>query len=189
VYSASNTESEGGTLLEHNSDLDRMDEEEERMTRKNKKKRETGGKKWGPVVERRSKRHVEDGRTVLEKAQDAKRKWNEKTNAGITKSEPNLVTCDDLHSSALFFGIVNKDGNPVNSRVIKEIEYTEIDRNRIYSNNCSHELCNKQKEGNDCEKQGAATDNTGDAVEFESIKNRVESSVISGRVCCRNKRK
>jgi hypothetical protein len=40
VYSASNTESEGGTLLEHNSDLDRM-EEEERMTRQNKKKRET----------------------------------------------------------------------------------------------------------------------------------------------------
>jgi hypothetical protein len=35
-------------------------------------------KQWGPIVaERRSKRHVEDGRTMLEKSQDAKRKWNE----------------------------------------------------------------------------------------------------------------
>jgi hypothetical protein len=99
-----------------------------------------------------------------------------------------LVTYDDLHSSALFFGIVNKDGNPVNNRVIKEIENSEIDRNKIYSNNCSHELCNR-KEGNDCGKQGANSDNTRDAMDFEKIKDMVESSVISGRVGCRNKRK
>jgi hypothetical protein len=189
VYSMSNTESEGGTVLEQNRELDRREEEDGGMTRQIKKDQGAGEKKWGPVVvERRSKRHVEDGKTVLEKAQDTKRKWNEGARTGITKPKHNLVTYDDLRSSALFFGIVHKDGNPVNNRVIKEIEKSEIDRNRVYSDSCSHELCIGEKEDGFCGTQESEPDNTGDAVDFERIKNRVESSVISGRIGCRSKR-
>jgi hypothetical protein len=88
----------------------------------------------------------------------------------------------------LFFGIVHKDGNPVNNRVIKEIEKSEIGRNRVYSDSCSHELCIGGEEDGFCGIQGSESDNTGDAVDFERIKDRVESSVISGRVGCRSKR-
>ena len=58
----------------------------------------------GPnVTLRRSSRNADDGRTILDKAQEFKRKWNLESNAGINAKAQNHV------SKALLVGV---DGNP-----------------------------------------------------------------------------
>jgi hypothetical protein len=106
-----------------------------------------GLNKWGPViVERRSKRYVEDGRTILEKAQEVKRKWLDVAAGGKTKQKPIHVNFNDLSSSASVIGIVDKDGYPVSDRVIREIEELESRRSKTYSDGCEHDFCVLRKD-------------------------------------------
>lgn len=52
-----------------------------------KGKRAVKKQQWGPVILlRRSSRNIDDGRTMMEKAQEAKRKWNMEENASNKKT-------------------------------------------------------------------------------------------------------
>jgi hypothetical protein len=118
------------------STADRMDNTLQEQAETNSKKQEqakTGGKaikkKWGPIiVERRSNRYVEDGKTVLEKAQEVKRKWDEEDIIGKIKQKPLHISFDDLNNVVVVIGIVDKDGNPISSKVVREIEALEEEK-------------------------------------------------------------
>jgi hypothetical protein len=100
---ASDAQSEKYDLL-----ADTADPKTEEDRQVNKKK------EWGPiVVQRRSKRDLGGEKTILEKAQDIKRKWNEVPLKGMTKQTPLHITSDDLSRMAFVTGLVNRDGNPV----------------------------------------------------------------------------
>jgi hypothetical protein len=73
------------------------------------------GKKnqWGPnVTLRRSSRNADDGRTILDKAQEFKRKWNLESNAGINAKAQNHVSKALLVFVAKDLNAVGVDGNP-----------------------------------------------------------------------------
>lgn len=73
------------------------------------------GKKnqWGPnVTLRRSSRNADDGRTILDKAQEFKRKWNLESNAGINAKAQNHVSKALLVSVAKDLNVLGVDGNP-----------------------------------------------------------------------------
>jgi hypothetical protein len=83
-----------------------------KRTHKNKKKAPEKNN-WGPIeVERIRKRGSNDGRTILEKAQDIKRKWCEGEDKGI-KPKTLSVSCSELIHTANVVGISRKDGSPV----------------------------------------------------------------------------
>lgn len=73
------------------------------------------------MVERKSKRQVEDGRSILEKAHDTKRKWNEAIPAGKNKHKPSHISFCDLSTTASVMGLVGKDGNPISNDLVRKI--------------------------------------------------------------------
>ena len=94
-------------------------------------------KKWGPIeAERKSKRGTNDGRSVLEKAQDAKRRWSE----GITKGKPSKpppISKPEILCNAKAIGISGKDGSPVNDSCISDILAIESNRGICFSDSCN----------------------------------------------------
>lgn len=72
-----------------------------------------GKKVWGPdIPTRRSKRGTDDGRTMLEKAQDLKRKHALEVKGGMKQTSKPISIKDSLITIAAEFGIISKDGNP-----------------------------------------------------------------------------
>lgn len=67
---------------------------------------------------------MDDGRPVLDKAQEFKRKWNLEDNAGKKKSTVNITT-HRLTDIAKEFGITLEDGNV---ELVKQL--IKIDRDR-----------------------------------------------------------
>jgi uncharacterized protein (UPF0548 family) len=95
---------------------------------------------WGPVIPlRRSTRHVDNGKDVLENAQDFKRKWNLEDNAGINKKSSKTLAISEnlLLSVAKDIGIGIEDGNPILQKMV------ELDSNRVIymEAKCSHQDC------------------------------------------------
>jgi hypothetical protein len=94
--------------------------------------------KWGPVVvERRSKRQGGDNMTIIEKAQETKRKWNDDKTSDMTALKPLHVTLDDLRRIAKVTGIVTKDGNPINDTLVSNLVEKESERHKVYQDGCS----------------------------------------------------
>jgi hypothetical protein len=96
---------EGSKITLMTRDNRNQDQEQiEQRKGKGKKKNQ-----WGPTIPlRRSSRHTKDERLMMEKAQDAKRKWNldDKTGKNTNISKPLLINV------AKEIGLVNLDGNP-----------------------------------------------------------------------------
>jgi hypothetical protein len=86
--------------------------------------------RWGPVVvERRSQRLGKDPRTMMEKAQEAKRKWNEEAPTGKNKHLPVHIIADEFKNVATAIGTIEKDGNPVSDRIAKDLAEKEKNKN------------------------------------------------------------
>ena len=101
------------------------------------KKKRVEKKKYGPIeVERRSTRGNNDGRSVLEKAQEIKRKWYEGDGKG-TKPTPTSISSSDLSNVANAIGISNKDGSPVRDTHVAHFESEELCRGICFSESCS----------------------------------------------------
>ena len=90
----------------------------------------------GPnVTLRRSSRNADDGRTILDKAQEFKRKWNLESNAGINAKAQNHVSKALLISVAKDLDVVGVDGNPqVLDRMIALDRQRSLD-NHLGNNN------------------------------------------------------
>ena len=101
------------------------------------KKKRVEKKKYGPIeVERRSTRGNNDGRSVLEKAQEIKRKWYEGDAKG-TKPTHTSISSSDLSNVANAIGIYNKDGSPVRETHVTQIELEEKSRGICFSDSCN----------------------------------------------------
>jgi hypothetical protein len=98
---------------------------------------------WGPIVAQgRSQRHLRDGRTILEKAQEARRKWNEEVNKGKTSSSGMHISSCDLKIVVDAIGIVNLDGNPISANLTRRLENDEEERNSKFSSKFKSHMCN-----------------------------------------------
>lgn len=85
---------------------------------------------WGPSVPlRRSSRLVDDGRIMMDKAQDSKRKWNLDDNPGINSKSQSYVSVVLLQSVAKDIGIAGLDGNP---KVLDNMISLDNQRNSAY---------------------------------------------------------
>lgn len=95
-------------------------------------------KQWGPILPlRRSSRHVDGGRSMLDKAQDVKRKWNLEDNQG-NKITSNNVSTDLLLSIAKDIGVVLQNGNSDLMQQMIEIDNT---RSKASILECKHDSC------------------------------------------------
>jgi hypothetical protein len=102
----------------------------------------TKKQQWGPVVvKEKSRRQAEDGRTIMEKAQDIKRKWNEAETTGKIKQKHLHVSASDLSNLASAIDVVSKDGHPVSSMLINEIESVESRKSKKHEESCDKSSC------------------------------------------------
>jgi hypothetical protein len=152
-----------------------LEEDKSRANRKNRTRKE---KEWGPVVvQRRSKRLAGDSKTVIEKAQEVKRKWNEDPSTGMTTSKSYQINFDDLKLSAVVVGIVGKDGNPIKDAIINDMVAVEEKRALSYMSKCDHESCRAVDENPRSCVQGSAigdsVNNSSDIVGCNFTKSRV----------------
>jgi hypothetical protein len=93
-------------------------------------------KHWGPVkATRRSERNEGDTRTMLTRAQEAKRKWQQEPPKGNKLITNPLISTNELLHSASVFGIVGQDGNPVSKEIIERVELIEKSRDDIFVEN------------------------------------------------------
>jgi hypothetical protein len=93
-------------------------------------------KHWGPVkATRRSERNEGDTRTMLTRAQEAKRKWQQEPLKGNKLITNPLISTNELLHSASVFGIVGQDGNPVSKEIIERVELIEKSRDDIFVEN------------------------------------------------------
>lgn len=84
-------------------DVDKLCEIEDQAKAKRSKQ-----KQWGPILPlRRSSKNLDTGKTMLEKAQEAKRKWNLENKAGNTKISKTLLV-----NVANEIDVEILDGNP-----------------------------------------------------------------------------
>jgi hypothetical protein len=91
---------------------------------------------WGPVIPlRRSARHAEDGRIMMEKAQEAKRKWNLDDKTGNKK--PTNLSKNHLLSIAKEISLVGMDENPNLVDDMLDLDSSRTAASRI---NCSLKL-------------------------------------------------
>jgi hypothetical protein len=158
---------------------------EEDKSRANKKNRTRKEKEWGPiVVERRSKILVGDSKTVIEKAQEVKRKWNEEPSAGMTISKANQINFDDLKLSAVVVGIAGKDGNPVKDAIINDLVAVEEKRALSYMSKRNHESCRAVDENPKSCEQGSAIEDP-----VNSSSDTVGCNFTKSRVSHRSKNK
>jgi len=92
--------------------------------------------KWGLVVPlRRSSRNVDDGRTMMDKAQEAKRKWNLEDRTGNKSSR---VSKSTLLSVAKDIGLDVGDGNPDLLDTMIELDSSGTTANEV---NCKNQGC------------------------------------------------
>jgi hypothetical protein len=132
-------DTEGGReepIYNISSDEDSNKETQLKKLQKGKK----GGKKqqWGPIMPvRRSSRNMDNGRTMLEKAQETKRKWNLDDNSGNSSkiSKPLLI------SVAKDIGLDIGDGDP---KLLDGM--VQLDCGRIANSKhiCKHPSCCKE---------------------------------------------
>jgi hypothetical protein len=120
-----------------------MDKEKDPKVGAKEKDQKERKETWGPVVvERRSQRYADDNRTILEKAQEAKRKWNEEDPKGKTKQKPLHINSADLISTAAVIGLTSKDGNPVGDETVRKIVVVEEQKYETAIKNCNADSCN-----------------------------------------------
>jgi hypothetical protein len=138
-------------------------------------KRKVGKKQqWGPVLPlRRSSRNLDDGNTMMDKAQEMKRKWDLGNNEGNKKSyKP--ISSDHLLSVAKDIGVVIQDGN---AGVVSAMLELDSNRSKDCDLHCKHpECCPSSDTGLDIEESLDKVDQsvdstvqptrTGDAVEI-----------------------
>lgn len=115
-------------------DLERVKQDDQvKKGRKDKKKQQ-----WGPVIPlRRSSRIVDNGGTMMAKAQEAKRKWNLNDNTG-KKSYSNVVSANLLLSVAKDIGIDVMDGNP---DLLQNMIDLDDSRSKNYKVECKYKDC------------------------------------------------
>jgi hypothetical protein len=150
-------------------------------------------KQWGPiVVERRSKRLAEDGRTIAEKAQEIKRKWNETSATGKPTQKSSCINANDLRYTASVIGLVGRDGNPVSSDLIEKIANLEAQSSKSLKEKCDHMNCvlvgNRVQEDSRILEHNPNL-NSVDTEDFSLIKSRVETNIHNGRVVDRARKK
>jgi len=101
-----------------------------------------GGKKpkWGPVIPlRRSSRNVDNGKLMMGKAQEAKRKWNLDDRTGIP-TKNSKVSKPLLLSVAKDIGLEILDGDP---DLVECMVQLDCSRNADSKLNCTHTSCSK----------------------------------------------
>lgn len=103
-----------------------------------KGKRAVKKQQWGPVIPlRRSSRNIDDGRTMMEKAQEAKRKWNMEENASNKKLSI-VTSAARLLSVAKDIGVVVQDGNP---DLVNQMLEVDNKRSKDSMLQCKHIPC------------------------------------------------
>jgi hypothetical protein len=89
-------------------------------------------KKWGPIlVERRTCRNPQDGRTVMEKAQERKKKVNLDGVAGNAKSYNSFSVLSSSKISSIADTTSIKLGNSATDRVVSSSEIQNKEEARI----------------------------------------------------------
>jgi len=95
------------TEEEQNYDMDTSQKDQAWQGKLAKGKKKMTSKQWGPVIAtRRSARNLDNGKTMMEKAQEAKRKWNLDTKTGMPKTN---ISKSLLISVAKETGLVIKE--------------------------------------------------------------------------------
>lgn len=123
------------------SSITLMNQEQESQEQTQVEQKKGKGKKqtqWGPTIPlRRSSRHTEDGRPMMEKAQEAKRKWNldDKTGKNTKISKPHLI------SVAMEIGLANLDGNPDEIDAMLELDSSRHAASQV---NCKFSGCDSR---------------------------------------------
>jgi hypothetical protein len=80
---------ENGDNFSASQPITGINEGQTHVVTKEKAKKNTKQQKWGPVLPtRRSNSHIDNGKSVMAKAQEFKRKWNLEDNSGITQKAP-----------------------------------------------------------------------------------------------------
>lgn len=94
-------------------------------------------KVWGPVKpQRRSQRNIRDDKTMLEKAQDLKRKYDLEDNKGNKH-----ISCSSLLSVATEIGLVVEESNPQSRNLLASILALEKSRNEAGTSSCHNTSC------------------------------------------------
>jgi hypothetical protein len=102
---------------------------------------------WGPVMpQRKSQRTMGDSRTIMEKAQEAKRKWEGEVTKGKQNTSRLHITSHDLKTTADVIGIVSLDGNPVSTALTRSLQEAEEKIESSFSSSCSSHLCSAAPE-------------------------------------------
>ena len=114
---ANQTESGDETAVSSTQPTEEEVEKAKQTDEPEKAKRKNSKSQWGPTVTlRRSSRNIDDGRPVLEKAQEFKRKWNLENNAGNKSKSQNIISKSLLISVAKDLDVVGMDGKSTSSR-------------------------------------------------------------------------
>jgi hypothetical protein len=102
---------------------------------------------WGPVIPiRRSSRNLDTGKTMLDKAQEAKRKWNlEDKTSNLPKSSS--LSKPILLSIAKDIGLELGDGNPDIVDKMLELDPSRNAASKLYCNiaSCSKDTAPRKK--------------------------------------------
>lgn len=99
-----------------------------------------GGKKtqWGPVIPlRRSSTNMDNGKPMMEKTQEAKRKWNLDDKPG-NASKTSKISKPLLLSVAKNIDLIVPDGDP---DVVESMIQLDCSRNANSKKNCTHSSC------------------------------------------------
>jgi hypothetical protein len=106
------------------------------------RKAEPKQKQWGPLqAERRSARTVNDGKIVIEKAQNLKRKVNLEENQGTKPPLPQTLSQDTVTYVAHLLDVnIGHTHNAV--EVVKEIVDLDHNRHNSFSSACKVQECN-----------------------------------------------
>jgi hypothetical protein len=105
-----------------------------------KAKRKGSKAQWCPTVTlRRSSRNIDDGRPILQKAQEFKTKWNLEDNAGIKSKSQNNISKSLLISVAKDLDVVGVDRNPqLLDKMISLDRQRSLDNQVVFNaNTCS----------------------------------------------------
>lgn len=130
--------------LKDNITTSKQDKEAESVTRGEEYKQMVNHKEttWGPIIaDRRSNRLRDDGKTVLEKAQNLKRKVNIEGNTCTTFSDKTFA----LNFADVLLITKNVDirigGDNEGSGALNNIIARDKDRNDSYKENCRDQEC------------------------------------------------
>lgn len=152
-----------------------------------KGKKKDAKSQWGPTITlRRSTSKVDDGKTMMDKAQEFKRKWNLEDNTSKTSKTQHKSTKAKLISIANDLNIVGVDGNPnVLDRMISlDEQRTMNNKNSKNSSSLtastSTGLCDGEKGKSLDDKELSEKNNPKDNVDEISVVDQVEDLVKIG---------